>query len=152
MDKQHLIEGMYQYGRSQALALREEAPQLTDTQVIDRESFIPEWKPGVQVLNAVVQRSSINQVYRVLQAHDSTATPEWTPETQPALFSVCHTTDAAKAKPWAEPQGTSGMYYKDECYIDERGQVWRQVFEGGNVYDAAAMPDYWQAISATGEV
>ena len=96
MDKQHLIEGMYQYGRNQALALREEAPQLTDTQVIDRESFIPEWKPGVQVLNAVVQRSSINQVYRVLQAHDSTATPEWTPETQPALFScLLYTSDAA---------------------------------------------------------
>ena len=142
----HLIEAMYQYGRAKALALREQAPKLTDTEVIAQEGFIPEWRAGVQVLNALVKRSNIDQVYRVLQAHDSTATPDWTPETQPALFSICHTTDPNKAKPWADAQGTSGMYYKNECYKDVNGIVFRQTYDGANVYDAAAMPERWEKV------
>lgn len=142
----HLLEAMYQYGRAKALALREQAPKLTNTEAIAQESFIPEWRAGIQVLNALVKRSNIDQVYRVLQAHDSTATPEWTPETQPALFSVCHTTDPNKAKPWVDAQGTSGMYYKNECYKDANGIVFRQTYDGANVYDAAALPERWEKV------
>ena len=137
---------MYQYGRNKALALREEAPSLTDTQVIGQETFVPEWREGVQPVGAVVRRSRLDQVYRVLQTHDSTGNPSWTPEATPALFSVCHTTDPAKAKPWAEPQGTSGMYYLSECYRDQEGTVWRQVYDGANVYDAAALSERWEQV------
>ena len=137
---------MYQYGRNKALAIREEAPSLTDTQVIEQETFVPEWRPGVQPAGAVVRRSRLDQAYRVLQAHDSTGNPSWTPEATPALFSVCHTTDPAKAKPWAEPQGTSGMYYLSECYRDQEGAVWRQVYDGANVYDAAALSERWERV------
>lgn len=144
MDRAHLQEGMYRYGREKALELREQAASLTDTEVIRQEAFIPEWKPGPQLLEALVKRSALDQVYRVLQAHDSTVSPEWAPESQPALFGVCHTTDPEKAKPWAEPQGTSGVYRKDECYRDEAGQVWWQVYEGDNVYDAAELPERWE--------
>lgn len=146
MLNQDIIDAMYEYGRQQALSLREKAKDLTDTEVIDQERFIPEWKAGVQVLNALVKRSNIDQVYRVLQAHDSTATPEWTPETQPALFSICHTTDPNKAKPWVDAQGTSGMYYKNECYKDVNGIVFRQTYDGANVYDAAALPERWEKV------
>lgn len=146
MDKQDLITGMYQYGRNQALALREQAASLTDTQVVAAEAFIPEWREGPQVLGALVRRREQDQVYRVLQAHDSTGNPTWTPEHTPALFSVCHTTDPEQAKPWAAPQGTSGMYQKDECYRDATGAVWQQVYAGGNVYDAATLPERWQRV------
>ena len=27
---------------------------------------------------------------------------------------------------------------------DSSGKVWRQIYDGGNVYDAAAMPDRWE--------
>lgn len=144
MDRAHLLEGMYRYGREKALELREQAASLTDTELIRQEDFIPEWKAGPQLLGALVKRLAIDQVYRVLQAHDSTASPEWTPENQPALFGVCHSTDPDKAKPWAEPQGTSGMYQHGECYRDAAGQVWRQVYAGENVYDAAALPERWE--------
>ena len=142
----HLIEAMYQYGRQMALSVREQAPSLADTEVIAQEDFIPEWRAGVQKKDALVKRSNIDQVYRVLQAHDSTANPNWTPETQPALFSICHTTDPNKAKPWADAQGTSGMYYKNECYKDVNGIVFRQTYDGANVYDAAAMPERWEKV------
>ena len=143
MNNTDLTNGMYQYGRNKALELRESAPSLTDTEVIDQEAFIPEWKPGVQVLNAPVRRSELDQNYRVLQGHDSTASPDWTPETQPALFGIMHTKNPAKAKPWAEPMGTSGVYKLDECYREEDGIVWQQIYDGDNVYDAKALPERW---------
>lgn len=118
---------------------------MSGTEIIDQELFVPEWKPAnYQIVGAPVRHGG--QVYKVLQAHDSTAHPDWTPAATPALWSICHTTDPTKAKPWAEPQGTSGMYYKDECYRADDGMVHRQTYDGGNVYDAAAMPDRWEAV------
>ena len=38
------------------------------------------------------------------------------------------------------------MYYKDECYLADDGTVYRQIYDGDNVYDAAAMPDRWEAV------
>lgn len=146
MNSSDLITGMYEYGRNKALELRENASGMTDTEVIDQESFIPEWRAGIQVLNALVRRSVLNQVYRVLQAHDSSGNQGWTPETQPALFSVCHTKDPVKAKPWAAPAGTSGMYELGDCYKDASGIIWRQIYDGDNVYDAATLPERWEQI------
>ena len=139
---------MYLYGRTKAGELREAAPSLSDTEVIDRELFIPEWRPGPQTAGSVVRRSAADQVYRVLQSHDSSGNESWAPEQVPALFGVCHTTDPAKAKPWAPPQGTSGAYRLGECYRDSRGQVWRQVYDGDNVYDAAVLAERWERPAA----
>ena len=118
---------------------------MSGTEIIDQEIFIPEWKPAdYQTVGAPVRYAG--QVYKVLQAHDSTSNPDWTPAATPALWSVCHTTDPAKAKPWLEPQGTSGMYYKDECYRADDGMVYRQIYDGDNVYNAEAMPDRWETV------
>ena len=118
---------------------------MSGTEIIDQELFVPDWKPAnYQTVGAPVRYEG--QVYKVLQAHDSTSNPDWTPDTQPALWSVCHTTDPAKAKPWAEPQGTSGMYQLGECYRADDGMVYRQIYDGGNVYDAAATPDRWETV------
>lgn len=143
MDKQLLHDAMYEYGRAKALELRREAPGFTDTEVIDAELFIPTWREGPQVAGAPTQYEG--QVYRTLQAHDSTGNPGWNPAVSPALFGICHTKDPAKAKPWAQPSGTSGMYYLDECYKDGN-TVWRQVYDGANVYDAVALPDRWEVV------
>lgn len=144
MDNDILIAAMYAYGRSKALELRAEAPELTDTEVIDQELFIPTWREGPQTIGSLVR--FLGQVYRTLQTHDSTGNPAWNPADTPALFGVCHTKDPYKAKPWVNPYGTSGLYYKDECYVDGEGTVWRQVYDGGNVYDATALPSRWEAV------
>lgn len=144
MDSTLLIEAMYAYGRNKALDLRDEAPELTDTEVIEQELFIPTWREGPQIFEAPVKYEG--QVYRVLQAHDSTGNPGWNPAATPALFGICHSKDPAYAKPWAAPMGISGMYYKDECYVDGEGVVWRQVYDGGNVYDAATLPERWEQV------
>ena len=144
MNREQRIEAAYNYGREQALALRTQAPELTDTEVIDKEAFIPAWREGVQVLGAPV--AYMDQVYRVLQAHDSTGNPGWNPVDTPALFGLCHTTNPMKAKPWVAPLGTSGVYKLDECYVDGDDIVRQQIFDGDNVFDAVAMPNYWKIV------
>ena len=141
----NLAEAIRILAKESALHLKEQGKGMSGTEIIDQELFVPEWKPAnYQTVGAPVRFDG--QVYKVLQAHDSTSNPDWTPDTQPALWSVCHTTDPAKAKPWMEPQGTSGMYYKDECYRADDGTVYRQIYDGGNVYDAAATPDRWETV------
>lgn len=141
----NLAEAMRIFAKENAQHLKEQGESMSGTEIIDQELFVPDWKPAnYQTVGAPVRYEG--QVYKVLQAHDSTSNPDWTPDTQPALWSICHTTDPAKAKPWLEPQGTSGMYYKDECYRADDGTVYRQIYDGGNVYDAAAMPDRWEAV------
>ena len=118
---------------------------MSGTEIIDQELFVPEWKPAnYQTVGAPVRYEG--QVYKVLQVHDSTSNPDWTPAATPALWSICHTTDPAKAKPWLEPQGTSGMYQLDECYRADDGTIYRQIYDGDNVYNAEAMPDRWQTV------
>ncbi len=144
MDSTILAEAMYAYGRSKALELRAEAPELTDTEVIEQELFIPTWREGVHEAGSPVRQGE--QVYRTIQTHDSTGNPGWNPAATPALFGICHTKDPAKAKPWVSPHGISGLYYKDECYVDGEGTVWRQVYDGGNEYDAATLPERWETV------
>lgn len=141
----NLAEAMRIFAKQNAQHLKEQGEGMSGTEIIDQEIFVPEWKPAnYQTVGAPVHYEG--QVYKVLQAHDSSQTPDWTPAATPALWSVCHTTDPAKAKPWLEPQGTSGMYYKDECYLADDGMVYRQIYDGGNVYDAAATPDRWETV------
>ena len=141
----NLTEALRILAKENALQLKTQGGSMSGTEIIDHEIFVPEWKPAnYQTVGAPVCYEG--QVYKVLQAHDSTSNPDWTPAATPALWSICHTTDPAKAKPWLEPQGTSGMYYKDECYRADDGTVYRQIYDGGNVYDAAATPDRWEAV------
>lgn len=140
----HIKEAMRLYGWTKARELRAEAHSLTDTELMDQDDFIPVWHPGAWGLGAPCQHEG--QVYRVLQAHDSTGNDSWNPASVPALFGLCHTTNPAKARPWVPPSGTSGVYKLGECYRDERGCVWRQVYDGDNVYDAATVPDRWELV------
>ena len=135
---------MYNYGREKALELREEAPTLSDSDLINRETFIPTWREGPQILDAPIQYEG--QVYRVLQAHDSTGNSNWTPSNMPALFGICHTKYPDHAKPWVQPYGTSGMYYQNDCYIDDEGIVWQKTYNGVNIYDAATLPERWEQV------
>ena len=141
----NLAEAMRIFAKENAQHLKEQGESMSGTEIIDQELFVPEWKPAnYQTVGAPVRYEG--QVYEVLQVHDSTSNPDWTPAATPALWSIRHTTDPAKAKPWLEPQGTSGMYQLGECYRADDGMVYRQIYDGDNVYDAEAMPERWQAV------
>ena len=116
--KTFVLEKMKAIGLQAATALQEQALDLTGTQIIDREADIPEFDPAVQYLNwtakAVVRDN--DQVWQLLQPYDSTVYTD-RPENLRAQWGLCHTKNPKKAKPYVEPQGTSGVYMKDECCV-----------------------------------
>lgn len=75
--------------------------------------------------------------------------PDQCPADLPALWSICHTKDPAKAKPYQAPDGRSGMYMLDECCTQE-GHVWRSVIDD-NVWPPSGYPDGWEDLGVPGE-
>lgn len=131
-------------GRADALKLREEAASLTGTQIIDREHSAPAFDPtkdysGFPVGAPVTDEG---QVWLLIQPHNA-ANYAGRPSTLRALWGLAHTTNPAKAKPWVDPYGTSGMYMTGEVYKDAEGNVWR-CKQDNTVYDAGTYPEAWE--------
>lgn len=130
-------------GRADALALRNEAKNLTGTQIIDREHCIPAFDP-VKDYSACPVNTPVadeDQVWLLIQPYNA-AHYNGRPSTLRALWALAHTTNPVKAKGWVAPYGTSGMYMAGECYKDADGVVW-QAQENNLVYDAATLPEKW---------
>lgn len=137
---------MYDEGRRQALALQERAPAMTGTEIIAQEGNVPawdpkkdysNWKPGWPVADE-------GQVWTLLQPHNAAHYPG-RPSTLRALWGLTHTTDPAKAKPFVEPYGTSGMYMAGEC-CTENGGVYR-CKNDNTVHTPSAYPDSWEPVT-----
>lgn len=141
--KTFVLEKMKEIGLKAATALQEQAPDLTETQIIDREADIPEFDPAVQYLNwtakAVVRDN--DQVWQLLQPYDSTVYTD-RPENLRAQWSLCHTKNPKKAKPYVEPQGTSGMYMKDECCV-QNDNIYVSTIDN-NVWPPDQYPEGWK--------
>lgn len=143
-----MIEVFRSLGRADALALREEAVNLTGTEIISREHSAPAFDPAKDY-SAFPVGSPVTdegQVWLLLQPYNA-AHYEGRPSTLRALWGLAHTTDPAKAKPWVDAYGTSGMYMQGECYIDENGVVWR-CKNDNTVHNAAALPTGWEQVTA----
>lgn len=123
------IKGM---ARDQALYLRGKAPEMTDTEIIAEETYIPEWGQDKDYSAVAVgspvkdyDENGISQVYGLIQPHNASHYQGSRPKDLPALWRVKHTTDPAKAKPWVQPTSTSDLYLVGECMIWTDGLVYR---------------------------
>lgn len=143
----NMIDVFRSLGRADAIRLREEAGTLTGTQIIDQEVSVPlfhpkkdysTWPAGSPVADA-------GQVWLLIQPYNASNYPQRPAELR-ALWGLAHTKNPKRAKPWAEPYGTSGMYMQGECYRDADGAVWRAKRDN-TVFDAIAYPDGWEAVS-----
>lgn len=134
-------------GRMAALKLREEAANLTGTEIIDREHDAPDFDPEKDYSNWPVGSpvADEGQVWLLLQPYNA-AHYTGRPSTLRALWGLAHTKDPAKAKPWVDAYGTSGMYMTDECYVDDAGVVWR-CKNDNVVHPASALPGAWEAVT-----
>lgn len=134
-------------GRQAALSLRASASGLTGTEIIDREQDAPLFDPQKDYsgwpVNSPVRDGG--QVWLLLQPYNAAFYPQRPAELR-ALWGLAHTTDPSKAKPWVDPYGTSGMYMKGECYVDENGVVWR-CKDDNVVHPASVLPAAWEAVS-----
>lgn len=141
-----MIDVFRSLGRADALKLREEAKNLTGTKIIDREHSIPAFAPQKDYSSFPVGApvTDEGQVWLLIQPYNA-AHYVGRPSALRALWGLAHTTNPAKAKPWVDPYGTSGMYMTGECYKDADGNVWRAK-QDNLVHDAAGYPDGWALV------
>lgn len=125
-NKEIVLEVMRAMGMQEAQSLRTKAADMTATEIIDMERAIPAWSHDKDYTSAPTGTPvySGGQVYGLIQPHNA-ANYEGTPATLRALWSLLHTKNPLRAKAWVTPEGTSGMYMTDECYLGEDGHVYR---------------------------
>ncbi len=149
MNKEFVIDAMKAQGKADALDLRSRASGMTGTEIIAEEEKIPsfiadkdysQWTAG-----APVQYDG--QVYTLITPHNASYY-EGDPSTLPALWSITHTKDPAKAKPYMAPNGTSGMYMLDE-YCTKDGYLWHSL-QDNNPYSPGdtGTDSYWEQVSS----
>lgn len=138
---------MYNQGKSDALDLRTRAPEMDGTGLIAEEQKIPAFDPQKDYLGWVkgTPVTDEGQVWTLLIPHNAAAYPGLRPATNRACWGLAHTTDPAKAKPWVDAYGTSGMYMTRECYRAEDGTVYRALMDD-LVYPADVLPGAWEAV------
>lgn len=131
-------------GREDALDLRGRAKDMDGTAIIAEEHKIPTWEKkdySAYPAGAPVQHEG--QDYKIITPHDA-RNYDGTPATLPALYSICHTKDASKAKPWQTPNGTSGMYMLDECY--KEGETVYRCKQDNVIHNYNALPEVWEIV------
>lgn len=143
MTKEEILAHMKAKGKADALDLRSRAKDLDGTAIIAEEEKIPQFDPykdysGWAVGSPVyVIVDGERQVFTLIQPHNAANYPGSTPSNTRALWSLKHTKDAAKAKPWVAPLGTSGMYDTDEV-CTHSGHIWKST-QDNNPYEPGAV-------------
>lgn len=144
MTKDEAIVKMKEKGADDAAALRVKANTMTGTEIIAAEIAVPDFDATKDYSACPVGTpvADEGQVWKLIQPYNA-ANYQGRPSTLRALWGLCHTTDPAKAKPWVDAYGTSGMYMKGECYKDASGKVHR-CLQDNVVHDASALPSAWE--------
>jgi len=145
-NREVVLSALKTQGKADALDLRSRAPEMDGTGIIAEEEKVPAFDPAkdYSAWPAGSPVADEEQVWTLLQPYNA-ANYTGRPSTLRALWGLCHTKNAAKAKPWVEAYGTSGMYMKDECYLADSGTVYRAL-QDNLIHDAEALPDAWEAV------
>lgn len=142
-----MIDIFKSLGRNDALNLRNKAVEMTGTEIIASEYCVPAWsaEKDYSAWPAGSPVTDEGQVWTLIIPHNA-AHYQGRPSELRALWGLTHTKDPAKAKPWVDPLGTSGMYMADECYKDTDGKVYRCKFDN-TVFDAVTHPAGWEDLT-----
>lgn len=146
-NKDFVLDMLRRNGAADATALRSEASNLDGTAIIAREGSVPDFVPGKDYTGwpAGAPVADDGQVWQLIQPYNSKDHPGRPAELR-AIWGLCHTKDPARAKPWVDPYGTSGMYMTGECYRSEDGKIWR-CKQDNTVHDALALPEAWEEVT-----
>ena len=141
-----ILDVLRDLGKREAIELRAGAADLDGTAIIAMERAVPAWDKqqdytGWPVGSPVADE---DQVWTRITPHRA-ADYEGRPSTLRALWNLCHTKDPAKAKPWVNPEGQSGMYMIGECYRAENGTVYR-CKQDNCVWDANGLSSAWEEV------
>lgn len=143
-------------GRADALNLANRAVSMDGTAIIEEEQKVPLFVSGADYSACPIGAPIAEivdgevQIFTMITPVNTAHYPGITPNTERSLYSLCHTTNPKKAKPFVDPRGTSGMYNLDEC-CTENGHVWRNLHQD-NVYRPSALPERWEDLGSIEEV
>lgn len=135
MTPNDIQRAMRTQGRADALDLAARAPEMDGTAIIAEENHIPAWSENAVYTSAQVGYpvQDRGQVYTILMPHTPAHNPGYRPADLRAIYSLLHTTDPYRAKPWMPSYGTSGLYKLNECctYPNADGveHVWRNLWD-----------------------
>lgn len=146
MSKERVLQRERDRGRMAALEVQAKAPGMTGTEIIAAEDNVPAWdgKKDYSDWKAGYPVADEGQVWMLIQPHNA-AHYTGRPSTLRALWGLAHTKDPAKAKPFVEPDGTSGLYAADEC-CTENGGTYRSL-QDKNPYAPSAYPAWWELVT-----
>lgn len=147
-----VLTALKEQGKADALDLRSRAANMDGTAIIAEEQKAPPFDPkkDYSAWTAGAPVTDEGQVWILLQPHNASHY-DGRPSTLRALWGLCHTKDPAKAKPWVDAYGTSGMYMTDECYLDADGVTVHRALQDNLVHDAAAYPAGWETVQMGGD-
>lgn len=156
MNSEFVRKSMYDKGRADALDLAERAQGMDGTAIIAEEEKVPLFVWGTDYSDCPVDApiaeiiDGEKQIFTMIVPVNTAHYPGITPNTERSLYSLRHTKNPAKAKPFVPPQGTSGLYKLDEC-CTEMGYVWRNLYPN-NDFPPSAVPDRWEKVGTVEEV
>lgn len=156
-----IIKQQFDRGMADARDLRSRSAGMDGTGIIAAERIVPifepdkdysDWPVGAPVREQV---DGEYQVFKLLQPYNAAHYPGSTPSNTPAIWSICHTKDPARAKPYMAPNGTSGMYMKGECCTDPKmpdpSAVYRSLMDKG-AYAPSEYIQNWEEVILEEEV
>ena len=132
---------------ARTLRSRAATGEVTDTEIIDSELAVPAFDPKKDYMDcpAGTPVRDEGQVWTLIQPHNA-ASYVGRPSTLRALWGLCHTRNPKKAKPFAAPYGTSGLYMEGECCLDN-GAVYISIVDL-NPYSPSEYPQNWTLYTA----
>lgn len=114
--------------------------------VIGLKDFIMDWKPGPYERGHSVMRN--NYPFKVVQTHDSTEQPNWTPEEHQAGFAPWHGTTPETALLWMKPRHAEENYLPGEYMIWDDGKVY--LSQRSTNFTPEEYPNDWHVQQADG--
>lgn len=145
-NRDFVLQIMRENGRADALSLRSRAATMDGTAIIAEEHKIPAWDGDRDYSGYPIGAPVCygDQVYTLLQAHNAAYYPGSSPANTPALWSIRHTKDPARAKPYAAPAGTSGLYMVGECCVS--GEKVYRCNTDNCAYSPTEYAAYWDLV------
>lgn len=158
--KERVLRREYEQGRNTAkpigkadvFDLASRASTMDGTAIIAEEQKIPlfVWGTDYSKCPAGAPIAEIVdgevQIFTMITPVNTVNYPGITPNTERSLFSLRHTKDPVKAKPWLASQGISGLYEIDEC-CTYNGKTWRNLYHN-NEYppETVGATDRWEEV------
>ncbi len=150
MKAEEILALMKEKGKADALDLRSRARGLDGTAIIAEESKVPQFDATRDYSNLPVgapvweEVEGVRQIFTLITPHNAAHYPDSKPSNTRALWSLAHTKDVAKAKPWVAPLGISGLYMTDEV-CTRNGEIYRSKTDD-NPYEPGAVgtDDFWE--------